>query len=80
MEALMFAIYAAAVSSLDNDECVSTMGESRSVLLTRYSTATQQALIRAQYLKTSDLVVLQAYTLFLVSKSFCYHMLVIYSS
>ena len=70
MEALMFAIYAAAVASLDNDECMSTMGESRSALLTRYSMATQQALIRAHYLKTSDLVVLQAFTLFLVSRNF----------
>ncbi|KAK9387170.1 hypothetical protein V1515DRAFT_615798 [Lipomyces mesembrius] len=52
-EALMFAIYHSSVS--------------RSVLLARYSTATQQALINAGVLRTSDLMVLQALTLYLLS-------------
>jgi len=67
VEALMFAIYAAAVNSLDNSECQSILGEPKSTLLARYFMATQQALIRAGFLKSSELVVLQAFTLFLVS-------------
>lgn len=65
-EALMFAIYLSSVTSLKDEDCKSIMGEQRDVLLTRFSYATQQALINASVLKTSNLVVLQAFTLFLV--------------
>jgi hypothetical protein len=75
LEALLFSIYAAAVASLDNAECESTMGESRATLLSRYTTATQQALIRIGFLKSSDLVVLQAFTLYLVSQNSPLHVL-----
>ncbi|KAK9352189.1 fungal-specific transcription factor domain-containing protein [Lipomyces doorenjongii] len=66
-EALMFAIYHSSVVSLRNEDCESMMGESRSVLLARYSTATQQALINAGVLRTANLKVLQALTLYLLS-------------
>jgi hypothetical protein len=67
MEALMFAIYAAAVNSMENRDCENTLGDSRSTLLVRYLVAAQEALIRASFLKTLDIVVLQAFTIFLVS-------------
>jgi hypothetical protein len=67
VESLMFAIYAAAVNSVDDTECESILGESKSRVLPRYFMATQHALIRAGFLYSSDLVVLQAFTLFLVS-------------
>ncbi|KAK9330883.1 fungal-specific transcription factor domain-containing protein [Lipomyces starkeyi] len=66
-EALMFAIYHSSVVSLRDEDCESMMGESRSVLLARYSTATQQALINAGVLRTANLMVLQALTLYLLS-------------
>src|SRR5208282_2454545 len=39
----------------------------RSVLIARFSNAAQQALVNAEILKTSNLVVLQAFTLFLLA-------------
>jgi hypothetical protein len=66
-EALMFAIYLCAVTSLRNDDCERIMGASRHALLVRFSNATQQALINAEILKTSNMVVLQSFTLFLLA-------------
>lgn len=68
-EALMFAIYASAVNSLDNGECESMFGSDKVSLLAKYQWAAQQALIKAGYLKTSSVVVLQAYLLYLVSQT-----------
>jgi hypothetical protein len=66
VECLMFAIYAAAINSLDDSECQSVLGEPKATAMIKYFLATQQALIRAGLLYSSDLVVLQAFTLFLV--------------
>ena len=67
METFLFAIYYSAVSSMTNAECESMAGEPRSTLLARYHAGTKTALINAGFLKTSDITVLRAYTLFLVS-------------
>jgi hypothetical protein len=69
MESLMFAIYATSVNSMDNRECETMLGESKQILLTRFVKAAERALIRACFLKSTELVVLQALTLFLVSNS-----------
>ncbi|MCJ1378073.1 hypothetical protein MMC17_001169 [Xylographa soralifera] len=66
LEALMFAIYSLTVYSMTDDECQRMIGEERLTLLDRYTFATHQALLRAKYLNTSDIVVLQAYVLFLM--------------
>ncbi|KAH8819205.1 fungal-specific transcription factor domain-containing protein [Xylogone sp. PMI_703] len=66
-EALMFAIYFIATTSLRDEECLSTYGESKKSLITRYFHATQQALINAGYLRSLSMNVLQAYTLFLLA-------------
>jgi hypothetical protein len=67
-EVLLFAIYTAAVASLNNEECGALVGDSKSALLSRYSAATHQALIEAGFMKTSDLVVLQGFVLFLLAR------------
>ena len=59
-EALLFAIYAAAVMSMNHDECERRLGESREVLLSRYISATEWALSRANFMGTMSIVVLQA--------------------
>jgi hypothetical protein len=64
--ALLFAIYAAAVMSWNNDECQSRMGESKKVLHDRYLAATQQALVAARFLNSVSLVALQGFAVFLV--------------
>src|SRR5436190_14804036 len=70
MEALMFSIYLAAVISMDDEECEGKMGVHRATLVAKYSVTAQQALIRAEFLKTFDIVVLQAFTIYLVSQPF----------
>jgi len=66
-EALLFSIYLSAITSLDDEECERMMGESKSVVWNRYMNAAQQALLNAQILKSNDLTVLQAFTIYLVT-------------
>lgn len=68
VEALLFAMYSIALSSLGDVECESIMGEPKPVLTQRFRSGAQFALINAAFLRTSDLMVLQALVLFLVSK------------
>ena len=67
LEALMFAIYGFAVYTIDDDECEMKLGETRKILLARYRHATRKALARARFLNTSELIVLQALSLYLFS-------------
>ncbi|MCJ1439169.1 hypothetical protein MMC27_008560 [Xylographa pallens] len=66
-EALMFSIYAAAVMTLNEDECNQRLGEPRKTLLSRYIAATKAALSRAKFMGTISLIVLQALVLYIVS-------------
>lgn len=68
LEPLMFAIYGAAVLSMRDGECQATFGDSRSTLLSRYQLGARRSLTRAQFMATSDLRVLQAFVIFLVSR------------
>uniref|UniRef100_A0A2D3V2V2 Zn(2)-C6 fungal-type domain-containing protein n=1 Tax=Ramularia collo-cygni TaxID=112498 RepID=A0A2D3V2V2_9PEZI len=64
-ECLLFAIYYGAATSLNSRECMVKLGEEKSVLLARYRFAVEQALARANFLTTEELVVLQAFVIFL---------------
>lgn len=64
-ECLLFAIYYGATTSLSSQECITKLGEDKSVLLARYRFAVEQALARANFLTTEELVVLQAFVIFL---------------
>ncbi|RFU32209.1 hypothetical protein B7463_g4122, partial [Scytalidium lignicola] len=67
MQALMFVIYAFAVTSMNEQECERMFpGEHRSSLLTKWRYGAQRALIAADVVKTTDIVVLQAFTLFIL--------------
>ena len=66
-EALMFAIYGAAVMSLKDDECRQRFYEPRKTLLSRFLSATQAALSRAKFMGALSLVVLQALVIHLIS-------------
>lgn len=66
MESLMFAIYACAVVSMSNAECEKILGEPRSDALPRYQNATRQSLVGTGLLKTSNIMVLQSFVLFLL--------------
>lgn len=66
-EVLVFAIYHIAVISLDEAECLEYFGESQSKLTMKYHDGVRQALVNAYFLKTTDMVVLQAFILFLLA-------------
>jgi hypothetical protein len=66
MEAMMFAMYFAAVASLRPEECRLMLNVEKAVLHTRYRFAVEQALARAGLLDTRELIVLQAFVVFLV--------------
>ena len=67
LEALMFGIYCCVLVSLSDAECDAIMGEGKSTVLRRFRSGCQQALINASFLKSSDMMVLQALVLLLVS-------------
>lgn len=66
IEALLFAIYYATITSLSPQECLEIAGESQEILAKRYRYGIEQALMRAHFLVTDEIVVLQAFILFLV--------------
>ena len=70
-EALLFAIYFAAVTSLTAQECRDVIGEEKITLLSKYRFGVEQALARAGFLNTQELVLLQAFVIFLVSIFSC---------
>jgi hypothetical protein len=65
--ALIFAIYAAAVMSMKGDECQIKFSESKDVLMDRYLSATQKALGAADFIQSTDLEVLQAFVIYIIA-------------
>lgn len=68
----MFGIYCTALSSINEEECMSAFGEEKRKLECRYQACCQQALLKAGFLRTFDREVLVAYFLFLVSSLLSY--------
>ncbi|KAI4175553.1 MAG: hypothetical protein LQ343_001544 [Gyalolechia ehrenbergii] len=66
MQALMFAIYFAAITSLTPDECMIQFGEQKDDLLKRYRFGTEQALAHAELLNSMEMVTLQALVIYLI--------------
>lgn len=69
LEAMMFAIYCAAILTIRDSECQAVFRESRSTLQSRYRLGVRRALTRAKFMATSDLIVLQALVIYLVRRS-----------
>lgn len=65
--ALMFAMYSTAVLSLNENECQDRFAQSRSSLLSHYVAATKVALARADFTSSTNIVVLQALILHILS-------------
>ncbi|KAH6876714.1 fungal-specific transcription factor domain-containing protein [Thelonectria olida] len=64
-EALIFAIYFAAISSMAPDEVRELLGRDKATLLTQYRHGTEAALARAEFMTSADLMTLQAFVLFI---------------
>ncbi len=65
LEVMMFAIYFAVVTSLSAEECMTLFAFEKQAGLKKYRFAFEQALARASFLSTQELVVLQSFALFL---------------
>lgn len=66
LEALMFGIYSIAVLSLSHDECAAIFNTPKEELQKRYHFACQEALINADFLRTTDRTCLTALYFYLV--------------
>ena len=67
VEALLFAMYYAAVTSLTEEECLQNFHYGRNFLLAKYRSGTESALSNADLLCTKEIGTLQALVIFLVS-------------
>lgn len=67
LEALLFAIYSAAIQSLSTHECENFFALPKDDLLTRYQFGCQQALLNCRFLRTDNRDCLTALFLLLVS-------------
>lgn len=68
VEALLFAMYYAAITSLTEGECLQNFHYGRNFLLAKYRSGTESALANADLLCTKEIGTLQALVIFLVSK------------
>ncbi|KAH0592942.1 hypothetical protein MHUMG1_09395 [Metarhizium humberi] len=64
-EALLFAVYHAAIASLEDEKVQSNFKSPRQHLLRKYRFALEQALVRADFLNILDITLVQAFTIFL---------------
>jgi hypothetical protein len=73
IEALMFAIYLMAITSLDDADVARLFNADKRGLLNRYFQACQQALLNAGFMRTDDAICLQAFLLYLVCPRSFHH-------
>lgn len=67
LEAITFAIFLAAVTSMPSIDCMARFGQERNQLLAQYKQSTEIALAQADYLNSMEIVTLQAFVLYIVS-------------
>ncbi|KAI9794244.1 MAG: hypothetical protein M1816_006170 [Peltula sp. TS41687] len=65
-EALVFAIYFAAITSMTQDECINYFGIDRQSLLVRYKCGCETALANTDFLNSMELSTLQAFVIYLM--------------
>ncbi|GIJ85153.1 hypothetical protein Asppvi_004009 [Aspergillus pseudoviridinutans] len=65
-ECLIFAIYYSTVVAMSAAECQSEFHEERATLLSRYRMGVEHALLKANFLNSVDMMVLQAFSLYLI--------------
>lgn len=70
LEALLFSIYSIAITTLSNEECLSTFGSPPEHLVTTYQFGCQQALLNAGFLRVDNRDCLSALLLYLVREPF----------
>ncbi|KAF2795973.1 hypothetical protein K505DRAFT_301175 [Melanomma pulvis-pyrius CBS 109.77] len=64
-EALMFSIYYAAITSMEEDDVMANFGSSKSNLNLKYRLGLEYALAKADFLDAPDIVLVQAFAIFI---------------
>lgn len=64
-EALMFSIYYAAITSMEEDDVMTNFGSSKADLNLKYRLGLEHALAKADFLNVPDIVLVQAFVIFL---------------
>ncbi|KAJ6112029.1 hypothetical protein N7523_008090 [Penicillium sp. IBT 18751x] len=64
-EALMFSIYYAAITSMEEDDVYINFGSTKAELNLKYRLGIEHALAKADFLNVPDLVLIQAFTIFI---------------
>ena len=67
LEAVTYAAYFAAVTSMSPQECLTYLCEQKDILLARYKSSTEVALVQADFLNSLEITTLQALTIYIVS-------------
>ena len=67
LEVLLFAIYFVVVTSLSHEECLHILGGNKDNLLRTYKLSMEQALARASFLETEEMIVLQGFVIYLIA-------------
>lgn len=67
LEAVTFAAYFAAVNCMPPEHCMKCLGESKEILLARFKSNTEMALVQADFLNSMEITTLQALTIYIVS-------------
>ena len=78
-EALLLAIYFAAVTALSNEDCMAMFRQDRQSLVMQYKNGIEAALTNADLLNTTELSILQAFCIYVVSFP-SFHLLLILKS
>ena len=66
VEALLFSIFVMAVVAMTPDECKGLLGIAREEALQRYSSGVRLTLVRVGFLRSHDMIILQALVIYLV--------------
>lgn len=77
LEALISAFYFVIIVSLSEDECRNLLGRPKSVLFSQQQFVVRRSLKTAEFLETSSIVTLQAFTIYLVCHNFL-NLLIVY--
>jgi hypothetical protein len=66
--AVAFASYFAAVTSMAPEECLTQLGKPKDILVAQYRRSTEAALVRADFLNSLEIITLQSFTIYIVSR------------
>jgi hypothetical protein len=70
-EALVFAVYFSAVTSMTDDELVESLGGNKKIITAKYRQAAEDALMNANFLNTQEVLTLQSFILYLACVRWC---------